>query len=113
MTWLEHHKLSEESAQLAEAALRQQNPQQAQIFYAQAAQAELLALADLDRTKTRTLGITVVSAVALSHKAQAFHQAEQIAYQWLATDSLPPFAVQSLRDLLLDIWQQQSKAIAS
>jgi hypothetical protein len=117
MTWLEHHKLSEESAQLAEAALRQQNPQQAHIFYAQAAQAELLALADLDglrpteghRTKTRTLGITVV----LSYKAQAFHQAEQIAYQWLATDSLPPFAVQSLRDLLLDIWQQQPKAIAS
>jgi hypothetical protein len=32
MTWLEHHKLSEESAQMAEAALRQQNPQQAQIF---------------------------------------------------------------------------------
>ncbi len=113
MTWLEHHKLSEASAQLAEAALRQQNSQQAQTFYAQAAQAELLALADLDRTKTRTLGITVVSAVALSYKAQAFHQAEQIAYQWLATDSLPPFAVQSLRELLLDIWQQQPTPIAS
>jgi hypothetical protein len=113
MTWLEHHKLSEESAQLAEAVLRQKDHQQAQMFYAQAAQAELLALADLDRTKTRTLGITVVSAVALSYKAQAFHQAEQIAYQWLTTDSLPPFAVQALRELLLDIWQQQPKAIAS
>jgi hypothetical protein len=113
MTWLEHYKLSEESAQLAEAALRQQNPQQAQIFYAQAAQAEILALADLDRTKTRTLGITVVSTVALSYKAQAFHQAKQIAYQWLATAPLPPFAVQSLRERLLDIWQQQPKAIAS
>jgi hypothetical protein len=113
MTWLEHHKLSEESAQLAEAALRQQDPQQAQILYAQAAQAELLALADLDRSKTRTLGITVVSAVALSYKTQAFHQAEQIAYQWLATDSLPPFAVQARRELLLDIWQQQPTSIAS
>ncbi len=51
MTWLEYHKLSEESAQRAEAALRQQNPQQAQTFYAQAAQAELLALADLDPNK--------------------------------------------------------------
>jgi hypothetical protein len=100
MTWLAHHKLSEAFAQLAEAALCQQNPQQAQIFYAQA---ELLALADLDPTKTRTLGITVISAVALGDKAQAFHQAEQIAYQWLATDSLPPFAVQSLRELPLDI----------
>ena len=121
MTWLEHHKLSEEYAQRAEAALRQQDPQQAQTFYAQAAQAELLALAALDPSKTRTQllrrrfanGITVVSAVALSYKAQASHQAEQTAYQWLATDSLPPFAVQSLRELLLDIWQQQPKAIAS
>jgi hypothetical protein len=113
MTWLEHHKLSEEYAQLAEAALRQQNPQQAQNCYAQAAQAELLALAALDPTKTRTLGITVVSAVALSSKAQALHQAEQTAYQWLATDALPPFAVQALRELLLDIWQQQPKPIAN
>jgi hypothetical protein len=113
MTWLEHHKRSEEAAQLAEAALRQQDHQQAQTFYVQAAQAELLALADLDPAKTRTLGITVVSAVALSYKAQAFHQAEKIAYQWLATDSLPPFAVQALRELLLDIWQQQPKLIAS
>ncbi len=113
MTWLEHHKLSEEAAQLAEAALREQDHQQAQTFYAQAAQAELLALADLDPTKTRTLGITVVSAVALSYKAQAFHQAEKIAHQWLATDSLPPFAVQALRELLLDIWQQQPTLIAS
>jgi hypothetical protein len=55
MTWLEHHKLSEESAQLAEAALRQQDHQQARTFYAQAAQAELLALADLDPTKLAPL----------------------------------------------------------
>jgi ABC-type Zn uptake system ZnuABC Zn-binding protein ZnuA len=113
MTWLEHHKISEEYAQLAEAALRQQDPQQAETYYAQAAQAELLALAALDPTKTRTLGITVVSTVALSSKSQAFHQAEQTAYQWLATDALPPFAVQALRELLLDIWQQQPKPIAS
>jgi hypothetical protein len=51
--------------------------------------------------------------MALSYEAQAFHQTEQTAYQWLATDSLPPFAVQSLRELLLDIWQQQPKLIAS
>jgi hypothetical protein len=109
MTWLEHHKLSEEYAQLAEAVLRQQDPQQSQTLYAQAAQAELLVLADLDHAKARTLGITVVSAVALSLKAHQYHQAEQAAYQWLATDNLPPFAIQSLRELLLDIWQQQTE----
>jgi hypothetical protein len=67
-------------------------PPKAQIFYAQAAQAELLALSD---------------------KAQAFHQAEQLAYQWLAIDSLPPFAVQSRRELLLDIWQQRPTPMVS
>ncbi len=57
------------------------------------------------RRKLAQIGITVVSAVALSDKAQAFHQAEQLADQWLGTDALPSFAVQSLRKLLLDIWQ--------
>lgn len=107
MTWLEHHKISEYYTQLAEDAVRQQNTQLAQTLYAQAAQAEILALDAIDRTKTKTLGITVISAVALSLKAHHFRQAEQTAYQWLATDLLPTFAIPSLRELLLDIWQQQ------
>ena len=57
MTWLEHHKTSECYAQLADDAAHQQNSQQAQILYAQAAQAEHLALTDLDPSKTKTLGI--------------------------------------------------------
>ena len=107
MTWLAHHQTSEQSAQLAELALHQHDIQRAKTLYRQAAQAELLALADLDPTKTRTLGITVVSAVALSLKAGEFRQAEQTAYHWLSTDLLPTFAVQSLRELLQDVWQQQ------
>jgi hypothetical protein len=107
MTWLEHHKTSEYYAQLAEDAVHQQDLQLAQTLYAQAAQAEHLALNAIDRTKTKTLGITVISAVALSLKANQFRQAEQTAYQWLATDLLPTFAIPSLRELLLDIWQQQ------
>ncbi len=115
MSWLEHHKESEQYAQLAEAAHRQQDDRLAQILYAQSAQAERLALAELDPTKTKTLGITVISAVALSLKANELRQAEQIAYHWLATDALPPFAIPRLRELLLDIWQQQPSepAIAS
>jgi hypothetical protein len=115
MSWLEHHNVSEQYAQLAEAAQHQQDPQLAQSLYAQAAQAEQLALADLDPTKTKTLGITVVSTVALRLKANQLRQAEQTAHYWLATDLLPAFAIPTLRELLLDIWQQQtnSPAIAS
>ena len=112
MTWLEHHKTSECYAQLADDAAHQQNSQQAQILYAQAAQAEHLALTDLDPSKTKTLGITVISAVALSLKANELRQAEQTAHQWLATDLLPTFAIKALRELLLDIWQQQSLELA-
>ncbi len=116
MTWLDHHKTSEQLAQLAEDALHQQDLLQAQMLYAQAAKAEHLALNAIpvsggsanDRTKTKTLGITVISAVALSLKAHELRQAEQTAYQWLATDLLPPFAIPVLRELLLDIWQQQT-----
>jgi hypothetical protein len=115
MTWLEHHKTSEQFAQLADLAVHQQESLRAQMLYAQAAQAERLALSAIDPMKTKTLGITVISAVALSLKANEFRQAEQIAYHWLATDALPPFAIPALRELLLDIWQQQSSetAIAS
>ena len=108
MTWLDHHKNSEYYAQLAEDAIHQQDLLRAQTLYAQAAQAEHLALNAVDRSKTKTLGITVISAVALSLKAHELRQAEQTAYQWLATDLLPPFAIPALRELLLDIWQQQT-----
>jgi hypothetical protein len=115
MTWLEHHKTSEHYAQLADLALHQQDLLRAQSLYAQADQAERLALSAIDPTKTKTLGITIISAVALSLKANELRQAEQLAYHWLATDSLPPFAIPALRELLLDIWQQQANepAIAS
>ena len=112
MTWLEHHRTSEYYAQLADDAAHQQNPQQAKILYSQAAQAEHLALADLNPTKTKTLGITVISAVALNLKANELRRAEQTAHHWLATDLLPPFAIKALRELLLDIWQQQSLELA-
>lgn len=115
MTWLEHHKASEQYAQLAEAAHHQQDDRLAQTLYAQAAQSERLALSEIDSSKPKTLGIIVVSAVALSLKANEHRQAEQIAYKWLGTDALPPFAIPELRQLLLDIWEMQPSepAIAS
>ncbi|BAS59512.1 hypothetical protein NIES2135_09580 [Leptolyngbya boryana NIES-2135] len=63
-------------------------------------------------TKTRTLGITVVSAVSLWSKAREYGIAERLAYCWLATDLLPPFAVQELRELLQAIWRELQVLVA-
>ncbi len=112
MTWLEHHKISEHHAQLAEVALVEQGLQTAQKHYLEAAEAELLALAALEPGKLRTMGITVVSAVALMLKADCLRRAEQIACEWMATDELPLFAVQELRQMLVEIWQKQPMVIA-
>ena len=107
MSWLEHHKKSETLASQAQAACRDGNYQQASDLYARAANAERLALNELDVSKARTLGISAVSAVSLYYKAADFSRAEQIAIQWLACDSLPPFAADHLRTLLQTIWSER------
>ena len=76
-------------------------------LYRLAAEAEILALKALEPTKTRTIGITAVSAASLLYKAQEFRKAEQLAYQWLITDLLPAFAVHQLQELLQAIWSER------
>ena len=76
-------------------------------LYARAADAEDKALADLDASKTRTLGISAVSAVSLYYKAASFARAEEVAARCLAFDSLPAFAREQLRVLLQSIWSEQ------
>lgn len=112
MSWLEHHSQSEEYASLAEVAKREGEFVRSRELYRLAAECEARALENLDVTKTRTLGITVVSAVALWFKAEEFGMAERLAYRWLATDFLPPFAVQELRELLQAIWRELQVAAA-
>ncbi|MBE9014234.1 hypothetical protein IQ250_29010, partial [Pseudanabaenaceae cyanobacterium LEGE 13415] len=56
-------------------------------FYRFAAECEVRALEALDVTKTRTLGVIVVSAVSLWFKAEEFDIAERLAYRWLASRS--------------------------
>ncbi|MCU0571351.1 MAG: hypothetical protein MUF49_32900 [Oculatellaceae cyanobacterium Prado106] len=106
MSWALYHSQSEHYASLAEEAVQQDENDRALDLYRLAAEAEGSALEILDPAKTRTLGITVVSAVSLWFKAQEFRQAERLAYQWLMTDLLPSFAVQQLQDLLLTIWEK-------
>jgi hypothetical protein len=107
MSWILHHSQSEQYAKLAEEALREHNNARAIELYRLAAEAEILALKALEPTKTRTIGITAVSAASLLYKAQEFRSSEQLAYQWLITDLLPTFAVRQLQELLQAIWSER------
>jgi hypothetical protein len=111
MTWAEHHRKSEELASSAAMSLLNGHSIEATQHYRLAAESELLALADLDISKQRTLGITVVSAVALWFKGQEWNRAKRVAYQWLATDSLPDFAIEELEEILREIWTIEQTAI--
>lgn len=107
MSWLEHHRASEEAAAQAEAALRGGDRSRARTLYAEAADAERQALSALDTSKTRTLGISAVSAASLYYKAARFRDAEAVALQWMASPDLPEFAKEQLRNLLQSIWSEQ------
>ena len=83
--------------------------QKARELYARAAAAEQRAVADLDTTKTRTLGISSVSTVSLYYKAAMYERAEELACRWLPTEALPVFAQEQLRSLLQSIWSEQTR----
>ena len=112
MSWIEHHKVSEELASQAQTALSNGRQQEAQALYDRAAHAEAQALADLDPSKTRTLGISAVSTVSLYCKAAEFKRAEEVASRWLEFDSLPKFAKKQLRDLLGTIRNKEASVQA-
>lgn len=107
MNWVSYHSQSEHYANLAEETLREQNNARTIELYRLAAEAEILALEANEPTKTRTIGITAVSAASLLYKAQEFRKAEQLAYQWLITDLLPAFAIRQLQELLQAIWSSR------
>ena len=109
MSWIEYHEASERLASTAQAALRHGQRQKARELYARAADAEQRAVADLDAAKTRTLGISSVSAVSLYYKAAMFERAEEVACRWLSAESVPVFAKEQLRILLQSIWSEQTR----
>lgn len=110
MSWLVHHTRSEEYASQAEQFFRQREINRAAELYRLAAEAETHALNNLDASKTRTIGITAVSAVSLYYKAQEFALAKRIAHKWLANEFLPPFAIDELEDLLQVMRYEESRA---
>ena len=108
MSWLEHHRLSEELASDAEVAVRGGEHKRALGLYAKAAQAEELALKEVEPAKSRTYGITAVSAVALHFKATQWKQAKNLAHQCLASGRLPEFATEQIEELLARIKGKQT-----
>lgn len=99
MSWVEHHKRSERLASEAQVALFKDRKTEALELYAQAADAEDKALADLDRSKVRTVGISAVSAASLYYKAGDLERAGKVAAEWLRWPALPDFAKNQLRSL--------------
>ncbi len=110
MSWLVHHTRSEEYASQAEQSFKQREINRAAKLYRLAAEAETYALDNLDISKTRTIGITAVSAVSLYYRAKEFALAKRIAHKWLATEFLPPFAIDELEELLQVIRYEESRA---
>ncbi len=106
MSWIEHHNVSERLASDAQAALREGRKQDALELYARAADAEMSALGSLDVSKTRTLGISAVSAASLHYKAKQFAKAEEVAVRWLDDGATPGFAKNQLRSLLQAIREE-------
>ena len=100
MTWLEHHRRSEQTASEAEMLALRGDLDQARHLYAQAAEAEAMALEILGPDKPRTLGITAVSAVALYFKANEWSESKLLAHRYLGTGQLPCFAIQQLEELI-------------
>lgn len=107
MTWLEHHQQSEKLASGADVARFEGDGKLAKRLYGQAAEAEVRAIAALDPSKQRTLGITAVSAVALYYKAAQPQLAEKAAYRFLGLGNLPNFARMQLLELPHAIWTEQ------
>lgn len=111
MTWLQQHQKSEQLAAEAEIAARRGELSLARELYAQAAEAEEQACSLVEPDKTRTLGITAVSAASLRYKAAQAEAAERVACQWLGSGSLPPFAIEQLQRLLQSIWSEQRRRV--
>lgn len=113
MTWAQLHRASEQAAIDAEDSYRNGNSSDAALLYTKAAELEEEALSTLPKDKSRTRGITAVSAVSLWYKAAAYDRAEQLAHHALADPSVPMFAKASLRNLVQAIWTETSKRSAN
>ncbi len=108
MSWAEHHRETERLAEAAETALREGRTDAAEDLFRQASDSEQLAFEALTPEKARTRGISAVGIVVLAYKARNFTAAQELAYRFLGKESLPPFAVSQLRNLVQTIWTEEA-----
>lgn len=112
MSWSTQHSLSEKLAIEALTASRAGNAPRAETLYRKAAENEAAAFDAIEDGKSRTRGITAVSAVSLWYKGHDYSSAEQFAYRCLARERFPAFAETQLRNLLQVIWTAAAAAKA-
>ena len=108
MSWLEYHRESERLASDGEIALHRGDGERARALYNKAAEAEVKALREVGDDKSRTYGITAVSAVSLYFKAEEWQAARSLAHRCLGSERLPGFAYRQLDDLLDSIKTRQA-----
>ena len=92
--------------------MRSNEFERAKGLYHNAADFELKAFEETEESKTRTKGITLVSAVSLFFKAHEFDMAEDLALTQIGNPELPAFAKDQLKDLIQTIWQEKEFANA-
>lgn len=112
MSWLDHHRQSEELLFQAEAAEKRGDPLAALDLYREAAEQEIRALEALEPSKTRTRAVSAVGATALYLRARQFDSAENTAHEYLYR-GVPTFAGEELRRLLQSIWSERARTESS
>ena len=110
MTWIAHHKTSEALAARAHTHLLDNRPAEAEDLFRESAKAEMDALALIDSSKARTLGVIAVSAVALWYKAKDFAMATNLAYQSLANPAIQGTARTQLEELVQALYNERDKS---
>lgn len=78
-------------------------------LYARAARCEFAALSSVGPDKSRTLGITAVSAAALWYHAGELKEAARVSHYASTLEGLPAFAATELRTLLQAIWNETAQ----
>jgi hypothetical protein len=100
MSWDAHHTESEQLASEAELLLSRGHRTQAANLYRRAAEAEERAFFALDAGKSRTRGITAISALSLWLKAGECEHVAELGERLLSTEALPRFAREQIGDIM-------------
>lgn len=109
MTWLEHHKISEDYACDADTARWRGDLDVALAAYAAAGRWEEKALAQLDASDEPTHRIIAVSAVALFYKAKAYSEALRLGQAVLEQKNVAESTKAEIKEILAEVDQTKNK----